>query len=236
MKTPRKDAELTKQGLLSAGREIFAEKGFRDATIAEICERAGANVAAVNYHFGDKANLYRESWRYSFRKSMEAYPPDGGVSDDAPPEERLKGQISALLHRIADKENREFFIVLKELANPTGLLDEVIRDDVDGLHGRMETVVRELLGSQATDKLVLFYTISIMTQCANMIVAETPREPEKQNKICLHRIDDIEAYIDHVVQMALAGMAATREAGTRPAGFSPANPKNSSDRGIRDMR
>ncbi len=120
MKIPREDAVRTRKSLLAAASEVFAEKGYRDATIAEICERAKANVAAVNYHFGDKETLYIEAWRHSFSESVKAHPPDGGVSDDAPPEERLRGQVEALLRRIADENNKEFLIVHKELANPTG--------------------------------------------------------------------------------------------------------------------
>ncbi len=210
MKTARKDAEQTRQSLLSAGREIFAEKSYRDATIAEICERASANVAAVNYHFGDKATLYSESWRYALRKSLETFPIHGGVSDDAPPEERLRGQISALMRRISYKENKEFFIVLRELANPTGILDQAIKDDVCEVHDKMQAVVRELLGSRASEMQVRFYGISIITQCVNIMVAEAWKEEEKQNKFGLPKIGDVEAYIDHVVRMALVSMAATR--------------------------
>ena len=79
MKVLRKDAEQTRQSLLSAGSAIFSDKGYGDTTIAEICERAKANIAAVNYHFGDKETLYRESWRYAYLKSIETHPPDRGV-------------------------------------------------------------------------------------------------------------------------------------------------------------
>ena len=127
MRTPRQDAARTRQSLLAAASDIFAEKGFRDATIAAISKRAGTNVAAVNYHFGDKETLYREAWRQSFRDSIQAHPPDGGVDSKAPPKQRLAGLVAALLRRINDKDNREFHIVNKELANPTGLLEEVMK-------------------------------------------------------------------------------------------------------------
>ena len=130
MKVQREDALRTKKSLLAAASNFCAEKGYRDATIAEICERAKANVAAVNYHFGDKETLYIEAWRHSFSNSLKAHPPDGGVSEDARPEERLRGQVEALLHRMADENNREFLIVHRELANPTGLLEEVMRKDI----------------------------------------------------------------------------------------------------------
>ncbi|MBE0558206.1 MAG: TetR/AcrR family transcriptional regulator, partial [Proteobacteria bacterium] len=122
MTIPREDTTRTRGKLLAAAGEIFAEKGFRNATVAEICLKAGTNVAAVNYHFGSKETLYREAWRHVFAQSMAAHPPDGGVAADAPPEERLRGQVTSLLDRIVDENNREFRIMQREFSNPTGLL------------------------------------------------------------------------------------------------------------------
>ena len=50
----------TRERLVTAASELFAENGFRKVTVRDICTAAGANVAAVNYHFGDKLGLYRE--------------------------------------------------------------------------------------------------------------------------------------------------------------------------------
>ncbi|HEY3276653.1 MAG TPA: CerR family C-terminal domain-containing protein [Syntrophorhabdaceae bacterium] len=211
MKALRKDAEQTRQSLLAAGREIFAEKGYRDTTIADICERASANLAAVNYHFGDKANLYSESWRYAFLKSIKTYPPDGGVPGDAPPEERLRGQVSALLRRISDRDNKEFFIALKEFANPTGLLEQIILDEVNRLNKRTESVLRELLGAEAPERDIQFFVISIVSQCVNMIVAESSKESDRPNRFGFPKIEDVEAYINHVVRLTLAGISSTRQ-------------------------
>ena len=97
MRKPRIDGQETRLNLLMAAGEIFAKKGFRDATIAEICRQAKANVAAANYHFGSKESLYVESWRFAFEKSLNAYPPNGGVSLNAPAEDQLRGRIRAIL-------------------------------------------------------------------------------------------------------------------------------------------
>jgi AcrR family transcriptional regulator len=205
MKIRRKSAAITPRKLLAAASEIFAQKGYRDATIAEICERAGANVAAVNYHFGDKETLYKEAWRHSFSESLKAHPPNGGVSDNAPPEERLRGEIVALLNRIADEGNREFLIVQKELVNPTGLLNEVMQKNLRPLQERMESIIRELLGPLASDMQVRFCAISIVSQCINPIVVI------KGGKDGPPGVDDIEAYSNHVVKFSLSGIRAICE-------------------------
>jgi AcrR family transcriptional regulator len=220
MKIPRKGALKTPKSLLAAASEVFAEKGYRDATIAEICERARANIAAVNYHFGDKETLYTEAWRHSFSESMKAHPSDGGVSDAAPPEERLRGQVVALLRRIADPDNREFFIVQKELANPTGLLNKVMRVELQPMQERMEILVRELLGPHVSDMQVRFCEISIISQCINPMVVGKRHKERREDKDSPPGVDDIEAYSRHVVEFSLAGIRAVRdEAGKKRRGL-----------------
>ena len=211
MKKQRKSGIDTREKLLKVASEVFADKSYHDATIAEICEKAEANMAAVNYHFNDKETLYREAWRYAFAESIKAYPPDGGVSDNVSPEERLRGQITALLHRIADENNKEFHISQKEFVNPTGFLDEVIHKELKPMHDRTEVVVRELLGPYASHSDVQFCVISIVNQCFNPIVAKRKKTIEDRRAINgPPGIDDINAFCDHVVQFSLAGLAAIR--------------------------
>ncbi len=211
MKVQREDAVRTRKSLLAAAIDVFAEKGYRDATVAEICQRAKVNIAAVNYHFGDKENLYVEAWRHSFAQSLETHPPEGGASEDARPEERLQGQVTALLRRIADESNKEFLIVHRELANPTGLLEEVMRKDLRPLRDKIETVIRELLGPAASDMQVRFCAIGVVSQCISPMLISRMKKMRAKDKDDSPRIDDIDAYANHVVKFSLAGIAAIRE-------------------------
>jgi len=220
MKTLRKGSANTCKNLLKAASDIFADKGYWNTTIAEICERAEANIAAVNYHFGDKETLYREAWRHSFRESIKAYPPDGGVDDNAPPKERLQGQVVALLHRIADKNNKEFLFVQKEFANPTGILEEVMQKEIHPLHERTRAVIRELVGPHIPDMRVQFCEISIISQCLNPMVVRRGQTGKRGPKKDRPEIKDIEAYADHVVKFSLGGIDVIRREGQRGKGIS----------------
>lgn len=209
MKTQRKDSARTRERLLHAACEVFAASGFRDATIAEICRRAGANVAAVNYHFGSKENLYVEAWRHAFHMSLEAYPPDGGAAPDAPAEERLRGRLLSIMHRISDPENHEFEIVHKELANPTGLLTEVMRESIGPLQEGFEAVVAELLGGRATEQQVRLCQMSVKAMCFGPMLHERRRRaaPEKLPPPGPPPLEvDFEVLADHITRFTLGGI------------------------------
>jgi len=207
----RKDAVRTRERLLDSAAAVFADKGFRAATISEISAKAGANIAAVNYHFGSKERLYVEAWKYAFNEAIKAHPPDGGVSADAPPEERLRGQISALIYRIADRGNREFRIMQQEIFDPTDLLDEATRELLDSLRTRTQKLVRELLGPSVPEDLAGYCELSIVNQCISPIVFGRPGKERRKGKERRREFRfDIEKYAAHVTQFSLAGLKAVR--------------------------
>lgn len=210
----RKKSGATKEKLLVAASEVFIEKGFRDATVADICARAGANISAVNYHFGSKEALYQEAWRHSFTESVKSYPMDGGVSDSAPAEERLRGQLTSLIGRIADENNKDFFIAQTEMVNPTGLLKEVMKTELIPMRQKTLSLVRELLGPDATEQQVQYCEISIISMCVHPMVMQriTKRTKDKEMPAI---IEDIGVFADHVVTFALAGINAIRSEGNK---------------------
>jgi AcrR family transcriptional regulator len=211
----RKRSGTTREKLLTAASDVFVEKGFRDATVAEICSRAAANISAVNYYFGSKEALYQESWRHSFAESVKIHPQDGGVSEAAPAEDRLRGQVKALVERIADENNRDFFISQMEIVNPTGLLEEVMMSSINPLREKTLAVVRELLGSEATDQQVAFCETCILSMCIHPLLLQRVRQRAKDNGVPV-LIDDLNAYVDYVMKFALAGIAVIRGKGLEP--------------------
>src|SRR6478672_848939 len=98
----------TRGRLIDAAGHVFAAKGFKAATVRDICQRAGANVAAINYHFGDKERLYAEVLRYAHHCAMQRHPPEMGVTPKAPAPHRLRAFVVSFLRRMFDEGRPEW--------------------------------------------------------------------------------------------------------------------------------
>src|SRR5690242_9236103 len=53
----------TQRALLDAAREVFAEQGFTEASIADVVERAGSSVGSLYHHFGGNSELFLALWQ-----------------------------------------------------------------------------------------------------------------------------------------------------------------------------
>lgn len=202
----------TRDRVLEAACELFAQHGYRDATVKEICEKADANVAAVNYYFGSKEKLYAEAWRRAFQQSQTAHPPDGGVPADASARDRLRGRIRALVHQVADEDNQAFQIAHREMAEPTGLLREVKRECLKPLRESMTELIRDLLGPDVPKKWVHFCQASIAGQCFGVVRHARQEESCGPKPPPLKEVGrDVDAYAEHVFRFSVAGIEATRE-------------------------
>lgn len=157
----------TRLQLLEAAGEVFAEVGFRDATVREICGRAGANVAAINYHFGDKENLYLEVLRYAHGKALEKYPPLLGIEEDAPSEKKLRAFIHSLLLRIFDKGPTSWHgkLMSREMIEPTAALDSLVEERMRPMVAQLWKIVAEILNCPINDERVRLCSLSVVSQC-----------------------------------------------------------------------
>jgi len=214
MTRKRIDGVETRQKLLAAAARVFAAKGYHDTRVMDICKLAGANVASVNYYFDGKAELYAEAWRDAFNKSIATYPPDGGIPLSASAEERLRGQILALIQRIMDPDSLDFDIVHREMANPTGLLSEVMRRSIEPLRQRLTAVVRDLLGKGATERQIQLCEMSIHSQCFGPLMHERHRHngpKEHKGPGPFPRGITCSVMVDHIFRFSLAGISEVRK-------------------------
>lgn len=160
-------SSATESRLLEAAGEIFAEVGYRAATVRQICEKAGANIAAVNYHFGDKEGLYMAVLRSVPDAHAEKFPANRGLPPGATAQQRLAAYIESLLNRVFDEGRPGWHtkIMAREMIEPTRALDTLVTDVALPVHQQLAAIVRKLLGSRATEDAVRLCTLSILSQC-----------------------------------------------------------------------
>lgn len=203
--TKRKDGKETRRWLLNAACEVFAQKGYHNAKVADICKRAGANVASVNYYFRDKASLYAEAWRHAFQQFEE---PTLSELSEGSPQERLRAYIQTLMKNFTMKGGAGNFsrLYLMELVNPTGLIQDAWHELIEPRRRKLHEIIREIIGPKADDQSVLFCELSIVNQCRTLLTI-------KHNDL-EYLLDQtlgpelIKRLADHIADFSLAGIKA----------------------------
>src|SRR5262245_9588462 len=200
-----KDKTLeTRQRLLEAAGEVFAEHGFRDATIREICDRAKANVAGVHYHFGDKEELYAAVFDYARTCAVAQFTELGAA--DTPAEERLRVFVRAVLIRFFEQGRPAWLgkLVAREMIEPTEALDALVNAQIRPNSERLRALVRELIGQEIDEQELWRCTFSIAAQwlfyfhCGQVVKRLNPNQ----------RFDpqELDRLADHITKFSVAAL------------------------------
>lgn len=157
----------THDRILEAAGEVFAECGFRSTTVRKICERAEVNVAAVNYHFRSKEELYFDVLNYWHEFAIKKYPPLFGVSKNAPPEEQLRAFVRSLLFRLLDKGKPAWFgkLMAREMAEPTKAFDHMVKEAMGPLNKLLASIVEKIVETPVSEETIRLCCASIFGQC-----------------------------------------------------------------------
>jgi AcrR family transcriptional regulator len=157
----------TKERLLAAAKKVFADRGFKETTVREICTVAGANLAAVNYHFGSKNKLYSEVLGDFLSFSFSRFPIDVGVGPDSPPADRLRAYIRGFLYRmLGDGEilyKKLGKLLMAEMLEPSEHFNTMLERYIEPTYDVLQHIVREMLPGAAED---------IVHRCAGSIVGQ----------------------------------------------------------------
>ena len=199
---------VTRQALLDHATDVFAETGYELASVREITSRAGANLAAINYHFGGKEALYREVLSLALAALSEASLVDDEALDRAPREEAvrlfIRRQVAPLL-RFAEL-SRYLRIFAREALSPTQIYSLFIAEEKLPMLAQAERIVRRFRSAEASRAEILIAAIWLSQQAAPFI-----RHCESLSKQPL-RFEIDAPFVDRLAAdlgaMALAGLMA----------------------------
>jgi TetR/AcrR family transcriptional regulator, regulator of cefoperazone and chloramphenicol sensitivity len=157
----------TRERILQAAGEAFAENGFRFTTVRDISQKAEANLAAINYYFGNKEKLYFEVLKYTLETAMKKFPNDSVLDPKISKEEKLQSFIRSFIMRILDETHPSWFgkLFAMEMADPTDALDLIIEQGFQPLHNKLASIISEFLNKDVDDRETRLCVLSVIGQC-----------------------------------------------------------------------
>lgn len=205
------DEPDARERVLLAAQEVFAERGFKAATVRDICQAAGANIAAVNYYFGDKENLYVEAVKraHTCTGRMDELP----ITPVMPPVEKLRVFVREMVTRMhAPVSPTAMKLMMREMSDPGKAAHVVVTEFIQPAAFALRAILRELL-PHLDEQQLLMTGFSIMGQCLfyrqNLPVAELIFGKDEVAAL------DSAAVADHVVRFTLAALGHAEPIGGR---------------------
>ncbi len=196
--------DLTKARLLEAAGEEFAEKGYELARVRKICDRAGVNLAAINYHFGAKEQLYMEVLREAHRCGLEQQ--EELVAAGLGPAQRLHLFIRHFLERVLAMNRPEDWqhrVMLREMLAPTSFSEVLVREGIRPRFERLKSLMHEIC-PEANDRRLNALVFSVIGQCLHYKTARriTERLIGEEGYQAL----DLDYLSDHIASFCLAAL------------------------------
>jgi AcrR family transcriptional regulator len=195
--------DQTKARLLEAAGEEFAEKGFEGATVRSICDRAGTNLAAVNYHFGDKEQLYEQAVLHAHRCGPGM--PLDGFRETATPAEALRDYVATFLSHVVALNSPTWHqtLMLRELVNPTRASEALVREAIRPRFEHLSEIIRRLCPG-ADERRVQALSFSVVGQCLHYKLTRSI-SVRLVGAEAFQRLD-IDYLTDHIARFTLAAL------------------------------
>jgi TetR/AcrR family transcriptional regulator, regulator of cefoperazone and chloramphenicol sensitivity len=194
----------TRERLLATAVRLFAHRGFKKVTVRQICREAHANVAAVNYYFGDKLGLYRDVLQSAIDRMRATIDEARGASAGHGPEEQLRQYIFVFTRRLfTDRSHTVHRLITREMNDPTPAIDAIVEQ---GIRPRLEflsAIVAEIIGCDPADPRVLRCVASVWAQSFAFLPNPIAERLGATSEVSP---GDVEAIAQHVTEFSLAGI------------------------------
>jgi TetR/AcrR family transcriptional regulator, regulator of cefoperazone and chloramphenicol sensitivity len=204
----------TRNRVLVAAVEIFAAHGFRETTVREICAKADVNIASVNYHFRNKASLYKEALAFAFMQADQRYPLDEAKDAKLSAEQRLSNFIRIFLHKLTDDTHLGHHgkLIAREIADPTDALDDIIKIAIVPQFEILSKVVPELVGPSCSGDDIHRCVLGILGQCLMYKHSRSIID-----RICPEVIGSLEEIDNTAAHIARFSLAAFKQLAANPS-------------------
>lgn len=199
-------SDSVKHQILTAAGSVFADHGFKSATVREICKSASVNVAAVNYYFGDKQQLYLETVRLARRLKTERLPmPEW--PDSVSPKEQLHQYVHVMLQRMLGEQDLwQTRLMMREVMRPTDACRSLVEDYFRPQFERLLKIVDQLVPNPVSTEKSHQLAFSVIGQCFFYLAARdtVPMMITEEEMKTHFAIDEL---ANHIANFAFAAIS-----------------------------
>jgi len=215
----KKGKRATRLRLLETAGQVFAEKGVAGATGKEICGRARANVAAINYHFRDMDGLYAAV----LKEAAKRLPSTGSIravlARENDPQAMLTAVIDMVVRAFTSPASSSWVmqVVGRETLNPSPAFVVLQKRKIRPRMLVLRRVVAEIMKLPPRHPAVERSCVSVLAPCWLLLLGH-----RSQLKLAFPRFgyapEDTGAITQHLVRFTLGGLAATAALAREPGG------------------
>ena len=206
---PEKEA---RQRLLDSAEQLFAEKGFDSTSVRDLTELAKCNIAAVNYHYGSKENLYQKVFHKHFTLMRETR--ITGINQvmqnhgsQTTLEQLIEAFARAFLEPLLDDSSGRLTmrLMMREMTDPRlpadMFFEEMVKPVFTVLLGAMQQIFPDLDQRNAQ-------------KCVHSLIAQLIHVVQVRSFFTrIQKLDhpmlNLQEMLDHIVQFTAAGMKAS---------------------------
>ena len=204
----------TRARVLNAAARLFAERGFARVTVRDICRKAGANIAAVNYHFGGKHGLYTAVMQSAIAAMQATTGAARAGGDGRPANERLRAYVRVFVQRLMGSGRDTWIhqLLMREIADPTPALDMVSAQVLKPRITYLCAIIGELAGRPPLDPHVVRCALSVQSQFHALLW--NPVLPRMAAGVATAS-ETLDAIAEHITRFSIGGVRGLDEGSCR---------------------
>ncbi len=212
----KKGDRVTRDRVVSVAARLFASRGFKKVTVREICRTAGVNVAAVNYHFGNKLGLYRGILEKAVEAMRETNEAARLAGEGRRPDEKLRAFVHVYVQRTVASRQHSWIqpLMSREIADRTAAIDLIVERVLRPRAAYLAGIIAEILGCARDDERVTRAVTCVQSQCLAFVPNPVSSRLHPDLK---GTPDTVDVVAEHITAFSLAGIRALRTSGRAAA-------------------